>query len=709
MDTGIMLNMLKGTTAVNTPAVNASYSVTTQSMSENANANSPNFPAVLANINAQNSTVTTASAQQGKPVTGVEGAFQTLTMNVKGSVVMQPEGAPNILAQGVVLLDPAAVENIIAQNKALAGKLDSLIAAGDIEGFAAIMQNIKAIVEQINAGEFDISNLEGMLAQTNGSTLIPANESAPAVEHNLSSMQAAARFQPIMQVGTTPNSAGQLLPTDILIELADLGQSPLSGTTVSPNGQAGVTPAALAMTGSSDQVIGGMVAPLVAASTLNATPQMTPTSTPKAQAVAVTPAQPAIVAQNTSEITPQAADIVVDRVTSNVTGMTAQELAQETAQANKVEHSPVAGATLDKESVGLTVAALAATKLAGTPATPAAPLPEQANQMTAQGALLPQQVAVQATVKSQAQPATQAQTQQSAQAGQAPIETGSNANSGNSGNGQSSNNTSSEGHSQPNTAGQGQNGNAGSQAQQQMMQEKPSHQQLEMKAEAKVAAHSPMLSALPTQQSVPMAASTPEPTAMTSKNVAPDFTNTLAANLGDVRPMQGSIAPKVFGGTLSKGLAKNVAEQVGMEVTRAAKEGNTEFTVRLNPVELGKVTIKMAFDKDGTSSLKILAQNPETLALLQRDQRGLERAIEAGGLKSSQSEISIELDTQHDGQSAGKAFTEAAREEMAQNNRDKFTALKAGDVANAPQAEDITPLEQILAQLDNASGLDIRV
>lgn len=700
MDTGIMLNMLKGTAAANTPAVNASYSVTTQGMSENANANSPNFPALLANINAQNSTITTASAQEGKPVTSVEGAFQTLTMNVKDSGVMRPEGAPNILAQGVVILDSAAVEKIVAQNKALAGKLDSLIAAGDIEGFAAIMQNIKAIVEQINAGEFDISNLEGMLAQANGSAAILGNGSAPTVEHNLSSMQAAARFQPIMQVGTSPNSEGQLLPTDILIELADLGQSPLSGTTVSPNGQAGVTPAALAMTGTSEQAMGGMVAPLVAAATLNATQQMTPTSTPKAQATTATPTQPAIVAQNTSEITPQAADIVVDRVTSNVTGMTAQELAQETAQANKVEHSPVAGVTLDKESVGLTVAALAATKLAGTPATPAAPLTEQANQVTAQGALLPQQAAVQATVKSQAQPATQAQTQQSAQAGQAPIETGNNANSGNSGNGQSSNNTPSEGHSHPNTAGHGQ---------QQSMQDKPSHQQLEMKAEAKVAAHSPTLSALPTHQTVPMAASTPEPTAMASKNIVPDFINTLAANPGDIRPMQGAIAPKVFGGTLSKGLAKNVAEQVGMEVTRAAKEGNTEFTVRLNPVELGKVTIKMAFDKDGTTSLKVLAQSPETLALLQRDQRGLERAIEAGGLKSSQSEISIELDTQHDGQSAGKAFTEAAREEMAQDNRDKFTALKAGDVADTPQAEDITPLEQILAQLDNASGLDIRV
>ena len=509
-----------------------------------------------------------------------------------------------------------------------------------------------------------------MLVQTSGATVDIVKAQTPAAEHKLSAIQAAARFEPLMQVGNSSNPTGQL-PVDILIELADLGQSPLSGTTVSSTGQAGQTPPALAMAATNEQAI---TAPLVGAATV----------------------KPASVVTPTPAMQTQATTIVADIVPAKVAGMAAQE----TAEANKVAHSPVAGVTLDKESVGLTVAAIATTKMAGTAATPATPLNGQPNQAPTENAILPQQAAVQATLKSHAQPAVQAQTNHAPQAGQSPVEIVSQANTNN---GQSSNNSSSEGQSHSGTSGQGQNSNANNQSQQQMAQDKPTHQQIEMKADLK-AAHN----TAPTTHNVPQPLSQPAP-ATPSKILSTDFTSDLITSPADVRATQATITAKVFGGTLTQSNAKNVAQQVGLEVTRAARAGNTEFTIKLNPVELGKVTIKMAFDKDGTTSLKVLAQSPETVALLQRDIRGLERAIEAGGLKSAQSDISIELDTQHDGQSAGKAFAEAARDEMAQENNNKSSALKENEMAHEPQDEEITPLEQILAQLDSASGLDIRV
>ncbi len=636
MDAGIMLNMLKGNAAATTPAASADKSVISKSNNDQSN----DFPAMVDAVSKEKSTQTEAF-----PTTDKE-EYKTLSMNVKGQGVMQPEGAQETLVQDVVLIEPVVVKKIVSQNKALASKLDSLIQSGDVEGYAAIMQNIKAIVEQINAGEFDISNLEGMLVQATDSTAMVA----PSAENSLSSTQAAAHFQPIMQVGTTPNAPGQL-PVDILVELANLGQSPLQSSV-----------------SAGDKTLNTIAAPIVASQSAQATPNLTP-HTPH---------------------TPESA------VATEATG--------------KAIHNPVINGQLNKETVGLAVASAAASKIAGSETSPASPVVPQTNQVPVEGAILPQQAAVQATIKSHAQPAVQAQTNHTAHAGQSPVETGSPTNNS----GQSTGNSNSESYSQSGTSGQGQNGTSSGQGQQQM-QDRPTHQQLEVKAEIKAehstikaahtaAVHSPTVNPQASPKFVEMPA--PE---TASKAMAPDLTNSLPANPGGAPVTQASIAPKVFGGTLNPNLAKNVAQQVGLEVTRAVNAGNTEFTVKLNPVELGKVTIKMAFDKDGAASLRVLAQSPETVSLLQREVRGLERAIEAGGIKSAEANVSIELDPQHDGQSAGKAFAEAARDEMAEENRNKTAALKANEMATKAETEDVTPLEQILAQLDSASGLDIRV
>ena len=647
MDAGIMLNMLKGNAAATTPAASADKSVISKSTNDQSN----DFPSMVDTVSKANSNQTEASPAAGKE------EYKTLSMKVKGKGVMQPEGAKETLVQDVVQLEPVVIEKIVSQNKALASKLDSLIQSGDVEGYAAIMQNIKAIVEQINAGEFDISNLEGMLLQVNGSAVTVV----PSAENSLSSTQAAAHFQPIMQVGTTSNAPGQL-PVDILVELANLGQSSLQSSVAAG--------AVISSTG--DKPLNTVTAPIVSA-------------------------QPA-----------QATAIVTAHIVTTQSEQTASNIASQVQQATdgtlgKSAHNPVVNGLLNKETVSLAAAAAASSKMAGASASPASPVVPQTNQVPVEGAILPQQAAVQATLKSHAQPAVQAQANHAAPAGQPSVETSSQANN----NGQGTQNSNSEGQSQSSTSGQGQNSNSNGQSQQQM-QDRPTHQQLEVKAEIKAAnttaGQNPAISAQITPKSAPLPAPEIAPKAM-----APDLTNNLSANPGGILSTQASIAPKVFGGTLNPNLARNVAQQVGLEVTRAVKAGNTEFTVKLNPVDLGKVTIKMAFDKDGAASLRVMAQNPETVSLLQREVRGLERAIEAGGMKSTQADVTIELDPQHDGQSAGKAFAEAARDEMAQENRNKTAALKANEMAPEVENEDVTPLEQILAQLDSASGLDIRV
>ena len=100
----------------------------------------------------------------------------------------------------------------------------------------------------------------------------------------------------------------------------------------------------------------------------------------------------------------------------------------------------------------------------------------------------------------------------------------------------------------------------------------------------------------------------------------------------------------LLGGKPSPALGAHVAKQVNLQVSRAVRAGQNEFTVRLDPAELGRVQIKMSF-ADGKVSTKIIAERPETLELMQREVRGLERAMETGGHKASSDGISFSLDT----------------------------------------------------------------
>jgi hypothetical protein len=55
--------------------------------------------------------------------------------------------------------------------------------------------------------------------------------------------------------------------------------------------------------------------------------------------------------------------------------------------------------------------------------------------------------------------------------------------------------------------------------------------------------------------------------------------------------------------------------------------------VALEPPELGRVEVRIARGADG-DTVRILAERPETLALLQRDQRELGRALDQAGVQA---------------------------------------------------------------------------
>ncbi len=66
-------------------------------------------------------------------------------------------------------------------------------------------------------------------------------------------------------------------------------------------------------------------------------------------------------------------------------------------------------------------------------------------------------------------------------------------------------------------------------------------------------------------------------------------------------------------------------------------------TVQLQPAELGKVQITVTTDIAGPSTVQVVADRPETLALLQRDQAQLSQALDQAGIPGAGRTVTFNL------------------------------------------------------------------
>ncbi|WP_293717993.1 flagellar hook-length control protein FliK [Stappia sp.] len=85
------------------------------------------------------------------------------------------------------------------------------------------------------------------------------------------------------------------------------------------------------------------------------------------------------------------------------------------------------------------------------------------------------------------------------------------------------------------------------------------------------------------------------------------------------------------------------------EVARFAGKGQTRFQIRMDPPELGRVDVELKFSKDGKVKAHLTVDRSETLDMFMRDQRGLERALDAAGLKLDPGSVELSLRDQGGG------------------------------------------------------------
>lgn len=79
-------------------------------------------------------------------------------------------------------------------------------------------------------------------------------------------------------------------------------------------------------------------------------------------------------------------------------------------------------------------------------------------------------------------------------------------------------------------------------------------------------------------------------------------------------------------------------------MARRLDNGSREFTLRLDPAELGRINVKLEMTTDRKVRAVIAADKPEGLAELQRSSRDLEQALADAGLDLAEGGLSFSLD-----------------------------------------------------------------
>jgi flagellar hook-length control protein FliK len=136
-----------------------------------------------------------------------------------------------------------------------------------------------------------------------------------------------------------------------------------------------------------------------------------------------------------------------------------------------------------------------------------------------------------------------------------------------------------------------------------------------------------------------------------------------------------------------------VAVEIGMRAMRGAKE----FSIRLDPEDLGRIDVRLEISEAGQVQAKVVVERVETLQLLQRDAKTLERAFDQAGLKTSADGLQFSL--RDPGQQARDNNQSGQNGRSPARNDSHGEKVQGDDIATRP----------VIYRASRNSGLDIRI
>ncbi|MCE9507834.1 MAG: flagellar hook-length control protein FliK [Alphaproteobacteria bacterium] len=118
----------------------------------------------------------------------------------------------------------------------------------------------------------------------------------------------------------------------------------------------------------------------------------------------------------------------------------------------------------------------------------------------------------------------------------------------------------------------------------------------------------------------------------------------------------------------ARNLPGAVTQMIGIQLQRNISAKISTMTLQLEPADLGRLDIKLKFDKEGGVKAHLSVEKPETLALLQRDSHHLEKILQQTGLDFDENALSFDLRQQNQRQNL-EGFSGSDK-----GNADEFSA-----------------------------------
>jgi flagellar hook-length control protein FliK len=77
-----------------------------------------------------------------------------------------------------------------------------------------------------------------------------------------------------------------------------------------------------------------------------------------------------------------------------------------------------------------------------------------------------------------------------------------------------------------------------------------------------------------------------------------------------------------------------IGADIGVEIARMAKGGREDLLIRLDPREMGRIDVRLSFDRDGILRAVMSADSPTALEMLRRESGDLNRALADAGIRA---------------------------------------------------------------------------
>ena len=144
-------------------------------------------------------------------------------------------------------------------------------------------------------------------------------------------------------------------------------------------------------------------------------------------------------------------------------------------------------------------------------------------------------------------------------------------------------------------------------------------------------------------------------------------------------------------------------KSLAVEITAHARTGVRQFEIRMDPPELGRIDVRLDVKENGTVTTRLVVERAETLDLLQRDSRFLERALSDNGLKLDEGGMRMSLK----GDGAGQHAQSGAQDFDEQSERSN--EHPANDTSGPRLDDDLDSAPPPIGGIVINGGIDIRV